>query len=253
MPASLLEWLFVERVEGTVLLLESTSVFHAPVSSEVTRGQAQGTAWRDIPRGDGPFGLGPEFEFLAKFCVNRALDLPAVTLPLLIHTTDLRKIVPRWLELMSIIRAETASRTQGPVPDANRIAYVIAAAEAGIAHTTASLSVTTDAPQSLLAEFLERRSQGLDLAFVKPRRHTAVREGKILGSVFLEIPGRADTVSLNSSGAAIWEVCDGIRSLAEINHALEARFEMPPGSLRADVEVVIQRLERIGALRLEPV
>jgi hypothetical protein len=41
--------------------------------------------------------------------------------------------------------------------------------------------------------------------------------------------------------------------LAEINHALEARFEMPPGSLRADVEVVIKRLEGIGALRIAPV
>jgi len=71
--------------------------------------------------------------------------------------------------------------------------------------------------------------------------------------MFLEIPGRADTVSLNSSGAAIWEVCDGTRSLAEINQELETRFEMPAGSLRPDVEVVIKRLEVIGALRLESV
>jgi len=302
--AALLEWLFVEQVEGTVLLLESTSVFRNPVTDEVRPGQARATAWTELPRGAGPFGLGPEFEFLDGFCVDRALELPAVALPALIHSTDLRKIVARWLELMSIIRAETAGSARGPLPEADKIAYVIAAAEAGIPHTVAALGVSTetDAAQtvapaaplldyhrpiasidgtvawdagtyrnwgpvqpesakpgpgrdflSMLAELLERRAQGLELAFLRPCRQKGVREGKILDSMFLEIPGRKDTVSLNSSGAAIWEVCDGTRSLAEINHEQATRFEMPPGSLRADVEVVIKRLEGIGALRIAPV
>ena len=285
--AALLEWLFVERIEGTVLVLDATSAFRAPVSDEVRPGQARATAWPELPRGEGPFGLGAAFGFLERFCVDRALPLAAVQPPLLIHSTDLRKIVARWLELMSIIRAETADQTLGASPDADKIAYAIAAAEARIPHATADLGlldgrrpipsingqiawdpsayrswdpVQPEAAQpglgrellTLLAELLEQRAQGLGLPLVKPCRQRGVREGKILGSVFLEIPGRADTVSLNSSGAAIWEVCDGTRSLAEINHELETRFEMPPGSLRVDVEVVINRLERIGALRLAP-
>ena len=44
-----------------------------------------------------------------------------------------------------------------------------------------------------------------------------------------------------------------MRSLAEVNRDLEARFAVPPGSLRADVAAVIERLEGIGALRLRPV
>ncbi|RFC39874.1 MAG: Coenzyme PQQ synthesis protein D (PqqD) [Candidatus Nitrotoga sp. CP45] len=297
--AALLEWLFTERIEGTIVLLESNCVFRFPVISEIKRGQPKAAAWPDLPRGDGPFGLGSGFEFLEKFCVDRTIDLPAVTLPVLIHSSDLRKIVARWLELMSIIRAETAGTANGSLSDADNIAYAIAAAEAGIQHTVADLGAGIEAQQNvapildyrhpiastdgdiawdpgtyrnwepvqperaqpgpgrevltLLSEFLERREQGLELAFLRPCRHKGVREGKILGSMFLDIPGRADTVSLNSSGAAIWEVCDGTRSLAEINRELETRFEMPPGSLRADIEVVIKRLERIGALRLEPV
>lgn len=282
-PAALLEWLFVERIEGTVLVLEPTCVFRAPVSDEVRPGQARGTAWTALPRGAGPFGLGPGFEFLADVCVDRSLPVDAVKLPVLIHSTELRKLVARWLELTSIIRAETA----GACGDADKIAYTIAAAEARVAHTTAELGVadqpllvssdrgqtawdpdvhgpwSSQAPPGdpgfpdpaflgLLSEFLERRGQGLELSLLRPHRQKGVREGKILGSMFLEIPGRQDTVSLNASGAAIWEVCDGTRSLAEVNQELEARFEMPPGSLRADVEVVIKRLERIGALRLTP-
>lgn len=296
--AALLEWLFTERIDGTILMLDPNSAFRAPVASEVKRGQAWATAWPELPRGDGPFGLGAGFEFLHGVCVDRTLELPAVTLPVLIHSTDLRKITARWLELMSIIRAETAASEQGPLFNADAIAYVIAVAEAGLRHTVSDLGVRTNEPESLasiidyrhpitstdgecvwslnthrnldpvpaeraqagtgrefltlLAELHKRRAQGLELALLKPRRHNGVREGKILGSMFLEIPGRADTVSLNTSGAAIWEVCDGTRSLDEINDELETRFEMPPGSLRADIEVVIKRLEGIGALRLEP-
>jgi hypothetical protein len=297
-PASLLQWLFEERIDGTILLVEPGCVFRSPVGTEARRGRATATAWPGLPRGEGPFRLGPGFGFLERFCVDRSLELPAVTLPLLIHASDLRRIAPRWLELASIIREETAGSEQGSLQDADRIAYAIAAAETGVRHTAAEMSVGTDAPESaasildarqpisladgtawnpgaytswdpvhpelappgtgreflgLLAAYIERRGQGIELAFLRPCRHKGVREGRILGSLFLEIPGRSDTVSLNASGAAIWACCDGNRSLAEINRELEARFQMPPGSLRADVQAVIQRLEAIGALRLAPV
>ena len=296
--AGLLEWLFEERVEGTVLLLDAPSVFRAPVPAEARRGQASARPWPDRPRGTGPFGLSADFEFLAAFCVDRTLELADVTLPVLIHAADLRKMAARWLELMSIIRAETAGAGQAPLAHAEAIAYLIAAAEAGIQHRELDLCVGTEAlhspapllaydrpvasaegglawdplayrswapvqPErapagtgrellSLLAEFIASREQGFELALQIPRRCEGVREGKILGSLFLEIPGRAETVSLNASGAAIWDTCDGARSFTEINRELEARFQMPTGSLRADVEIVIKRLERIGALRLDP-
>ncbi|HEY0707354.1 MAG TPA: PqqD family protein [Polyangia bacterium] len=296
--AALMEWLFVEPVEGTVLLLEPSFVFRAPVTDEVRPGEAKATAWAEMPRGEGPLGLPVGFEFLEQFCVDRAMTLPPVTLPLLIHTTDLRKIAARWLELMSLIRIETGQGTAA-VTNADQIAYAIAATESGITHTNVALRVTTDAGETqapildcrqpvlapdgttvwdagkyapwdvvpvesarpgvgrellgLLGEMAARHEPSQKLAFLKPRRLQGVREGKILGSLFLEIPGRADTVSLNSSGAAIWEVCDGSHSVAEINQRLESRFEMTPGSLQADIEVVIKRLEDIGALRLETI
>lgn len=280
--AALLEWLFIERIEGTVLVLEPTCVFLAPLSDEVRPGQARGTPWAELPRGEGPFGLGPGFDFLSKFCVDRTLALPAVKLPVLIQAADLRRLVARWLELMGIIRAETTGDPSGPRVDADKIAYAIAAAETRVPHASADLGLGHSAllvpsgkgqvawdpdvhgpfaPRdgspgtdfmTLLSDFLEKRTRGLEASLLRPHRQQGVREGKILGSMFLEIPGREDTVSLNSSGAAIWEVCDGTRNLDEVNRELETRFDMPSGSLRADVEVVIKRLERIGALRLTP-
>ena len=255
-PASLLEWLVTERVDGTVLLLEPGSVLLAPIVREATRGIAQATAWPGLPRGEGPFGLGPDFRFLDLCCVDRTLKLPAVRLPLLIHASDLRRIAARWLEMTSIIRCETAIGAQGPRDDAGFIAYAIAAAEAGVAHEASDLGVVAEAQASaapIVAEFVARRNDGSDLAFLRPCRHPGVREGRLLGQMFLQIPGRADTVSLNESGAAIWELCDGARSLAEVNRDLEARFAVPTGSVRADLAAVVERLQGFGALRLRPV
>lgn len=146
--ASLLEWQFTETVDGTILLLEPNSVFRSSISTEATPGHIKATAWGGLPRGEGPFSLGPEYDFLEHFCVNRTLELPPVSFPLLIHTNDLRRFTARWLELTSIIRVETASLPQGPVQDAEKIALVIAMAESSIDVEVADLGITTDAASS---------------------------------------------------------------------------------------------------------
>ena len=297
--ASLLEWLFTEQIEGTILLVEPNSVFRAAVAKEVEPGDARATAWPGLPRkGEGPFGLGPSFAFLDRFCVNRTLAPPGVTSPVLIHSSDLRKLAARWLELMSIVRAETAQSRDGSLDDADEIAYAVAAAEAEIPHAVDDLGVDTAArdgkaplldygrpiesergqvvwdervyrswdrvdPQAaapgtgreflaLLAEYVARRAEGGELAFVRPRRRTGVRVGRVLDQTVLEIPGRADVLSLNPSAAAIWDLCDGARGLADVTRELANRFHLTPEDLRSDVHSVIDRLESVGALDLEP-
>ncbi len=298
--ASLLEWLFAEPVEGTILLVEPNCVFRAPVATEIEPGQARGIASPGLSRKDeGPFGLGRSFAFLDRFCVNRTLEPPRVTFPLLIHSSDLRKLAARWLELMSIIRAETALQGSGVLGNADEIGYAVAAAEAEIPHAAADLGVDTcaghsDAPLlnygrpiesdrgqviwderiyrswdrvdprraapgtgrdflALLEEYVVHRAEGGELAFLRPRRRAGVRVGRVLDQTVLEVPGRADALSLNPSAAAIWELCDGARGLADLTRELATRFHLSPDDLRSDVQSVIDRLESVGALDLEPV
>jgi hypothetical protein len=294
----LLEWQTVEDVEGTILLLEPHCVFMSKVASEVEPGGAQGTRWVGLPRGNGPFGLSAEFRFLDAVCVDRTLPLQPVRLPALIHSDDLRKITARWLELTSIIRAETAAGGQVPLSDAHRIAYVIAAAEADVPHRVTDLGANTDVSElgsplldyskpiasnnggvlwdlntyrawqaveparaaagagkaflALLADYVARRESGGELAFLRPCRRKGVREARILDRLFLDIPGRSDALALNASAAAVWELCDGKRSLAEVAYHLEEQFGMSPGGVRGDVQTVVERLEDIGALQLKP-
>ncbi len=46
LAASLLEWLFSEPVNGTVLLLESNCVFRSAVATETAPGQVLATGWK---------------------------------------------------------------------------------------------------------------------------------------------------------------------------------------------------------------
>lgn len=302
--AALLEWLFTERIDGTILLVRPDSVFRAAVENEVGPGQARATACEAL-RGDGSaapgsghFGLGPSVTFLENFCVDCTLTLPPVTLPVLIDANDLRRMAARWLELMSIIRAETAAGIDGQADRAADIAYAIAAAEARIAHAVTDLGVDTGAGLgqaalinygqpiesadgktvwnqhlyqpwtsvdpgratsgsgreflALLEEYCALRAAGGDHAMLRPRRRPGVRVGRVLDRTLLEIPGRPDTLSLNPSAAAIWELCTGELNLADLQRRLESRFQLAPGTLGGSLQSVIDQLQNVGALDLEP-
>jgi hypothetical protein len=301
--ASLLDWLLQEGVDGTVLLVEPHCVFRAPIEREVAPGHAVASAWSGLPRVDlTPFALGADYQFLERFCVNRSLVPPAVTLPLLIHSSDLRRIAPRWLELTGILREELRGK---PIDasDADRIAYAVAAAEAEVEHevqelvlesadrstrhaaeggapilsyrepiesqdgrvlfdrrrylawqTPEALDAATPAARELLAmlaDFAGRREQGGDLAVLRPVRRVGVREARVLDQMVLDVPSRADSLSLNPSASAIWQLCDGHRTLYDIACELEARFGVPSGGLHADVEATAEFLQKMGSLELD--
>ena len=144
LPASLLEWLFNRPIDATALLLDAHSVFFSPVTEETEPGRVLGTPWADLPRhDDGPFRLGPTFAYLDQVCVDRTLELPRVTWPLLIHTRDLIQIAARWLELTLLIRKECEDY-RGSHDEAHRIAYSIAAAEYDLAHEARRLGSGID-------------------------------------------------------------------------------------------------------------
>lgn len=295
--AALFEWLHGEPVDGTVLLLELDSVIRAPITREVSPGQALGTPWPELQQNShGPFGLRSEFAFLEQFCVNRALVAPAVTVPVVLHTDDLRKLLARWLELMGIMRCELGTGTAAA--QAERFSFAVASAEAHLHYIPTDLALATEADSAdapilcygqpvcssdgevvwdkrdyrpwhlvtaeraagwagrvfldLINGYSERYQSGGDLAFLSAHRRPGVREGKARDQTILEIPGRADTLALNASAAAIWSLCDGTRSLARVVSQLEQRHQLPPGHLAGDVLAITSRLTEVGALELRP-
>jgi hypothetical protein len=104
---------------------------------------------------------------------------------------------------------------------------------------------------AFLQEYISLRESFGHLRLRRPRRCIGVREARILDRMLLEIPGRPEPLSLNSSAAAIWDLCDDQRSMIDIAKELEKKFSVPPEALCPDVEAAINQLHSEGAVDLE--
>lgn len=144
-PASLLEWLYRERPEGTLLLLDPDCVFRAPLAREVSPGQAVGQRWVDA-RFDpaAPLGFDARFEPLLPFCADPALRPDPVMIPHLIHARDLTRIVLRWAELTRLIRQQVSPAK--PMWESDMFALLVASAEVGLRHEPAALGIAAGWP-----------------------------------------------------------------------------------------------------------
>jgi hypothetical protein len=95
---SLLEWLQVRRPQGTVLILDPDMVFRHPITRTVTPGEVVVQPWLDFSPSSAPGELLSELTGIA------GAELPAVTWPALVYTTDLERLLPRWIELTAELR-----------------------------------------------------------------------------------------------------------------------------------------------------
>jgi hypothetical protein len=163
-PASLLEWLFRDRPEGTVLLIDPDCIFRAPLNRHVAPGFPVAQDWVNQPmRKPGsryPFGLPAEFAFLNDHCARVDLSTTAVMIPTLIHTSDLRKVCARWLELCGIVRQYCRNSQGLPIWEADMYAYLVACAEYRLQHEPASLGICTnwrpqDAPEAPIVHYCQ--------------------------------------------------------------------------------------------------
>jgi hypothetical protein len=69
--------------------------------------------------------------------------------------------------------------------------------------------------------------------------------------MLLYSPNREAAFSLNASAKAIWELCDGHHTLADICRELGERFECRADQLLADVHQAVRRLQELDLLEKE--
>ncbi len=83
----------------------------------------------------------------------------------------------------------------------------------------------------------------------RPRRSTATEQYPLGDTELLvQLRGRSALHTLNASAWAVWELCDGSRSIAEIARELSPDAQRPADVLVADVTLVVQRLGALGLL-----
>jgi hypothetical protein len=303
-PASLLEWVYRDRPEGTVLLLDPDCVFTKPVTRRVATGAPVAQKWVDFnlgePSAERPFGLPPAFSFLTEHCAR--VDLPAdpVMIPTLIHTSDLRKLSARWLQLCSIVRQNYRDGDGNPAWESDMYAYVVACAEYGLRHEPASLGICTnwrseDAPDPAIIHYCQpiKASDGTEIfykhhyapwrridtalepsedygralvtlvnasidatrgvvtppaLYTRPRRCAGIMEGRVVDDILLEKPEKGGSLWLNGTGKAVWDLCDGSRTIKEMGEELCEQFAGEPETVTADAAAVIGQLHAAAFL-----
>jgi hypothetical protein len=67
--------------------------------------------------------------------------------------------------------------------------------------------------------------------------------------ILLYHPGLTKAIQLNETAALVWELCDGKRSLKDINTLLGDAFPDQADEIRQDVGAVVDRLAAEGALQ----
>jgi hypothetical protein len=305
-PASLLEWVYRDRPEGTVLLLDPDCVFRMPVKRRVAPGYPASQAWIDHvlqkPGPKNPFGLGTGFSFLADYCAKTDVRIDPVMIPTLIHTSDLRRMCARWLQLCGIVRDNYRNDEGLPIWEADMYAYLVACAEYDLQHEPISLGICTNwdpvkvpgAPiihycqpitdkdgivrfgkhryepwNQIVLEAEPLHDYGGDLVNlindyvseltgnVRPLSHgdrpmwrKGVMEGRVLDEMLLERPADGASLWVNATGIAIWELCDGSRSIAEIGLGLSNEFSAVEQDITSDVYSTVARLREYGFVEI---
>lgn len=84
-----------------------------------------------------------------------------------------------------------------------------------------------------------------------PRRHPDAAFRVVEGNGVVVLPGAGEVQLLNPSGARVWELIDGSRSVGEISRALAEEFDISQETARADTEAFIRNLARQGMLAAE--
>jgi hypothetical protein len=71
---------------------------------------------------------------------------------------------------------------------------------------------------------------------------------EVLDELVAYSPASSQAVSLNVSARAIFELCDGTRTVDDICNELSGSAGMPPDALRADVQGAIEQMRDLGLL-----
>ena len=86
----------------------------------------------------------------------------------------------------------------------------------------------------------------------KPRQSPGVVSSEVLDEIVIYCPGTSKAVSLNASACAIWELCDGTRTVDDICTELSGPAGLPPNKLYEDVSGAVSHLYELGLIDCGP-
>jgi hypothetical protein len=90
----------------------------------------------------------------------------------------------------------------------------------------------------------------MDYLNVRPIKAVEVISTDVLDDTVLYHPAREEAISLNVSSAAVWESCDGTRTVAEIGCELSELTGAPEADVLVDVEQAVKKFLKLSLLHI---
>jgi hypothetical protein len=85
---------------------------------------------------------------------------------------------------------------------------------------------------------------------LRPSRSDDLKIYNLWDELVIYAPDQEKAVSLNSTAKAIWDLCDGRQTLAEIAQTLGSQFSASGVDLLADIQATIGQLHELGLVKL---
>lgn len=83
----------------------------------------------------------------------------------------------------------------------------------------------------------------------KLRQSPGLIISEVLDELVIYAPGSSQAISLNASARAIWELCDGTRTLDDLCVELSGAAGLASDQLHEDVSGAITRLHELGLIK----
>jgi hypothetical protein len=87
-----------------------------------------------------------------------------------------------------------------------------------------------------------------DLALVRPARAPGLAAHHGAGTLTIEDATGTQRFEVNATALAVWDLCDGATSAAEMIEAMASIFDAPPQVVADDVATVLDHLASLGLI-----
>lgn len=85
---------------------------------------------------------------------------------------------------------------------------------------------------------------------IRPSQSDNLKIYNLWDELVIYVPDQEKAISLNPTARAIWDLCDGQQTLAEIVQTLGNQFSASEVDLLADIQATVGQFHKLGLVKL---
>jgi hypothetical protein len=85
---------------------------------------------------------------------------------------------------------------------------------------------------------------------IRPSQSDNLKVYNLWDELVIYAPDQEQAISLNASAKAIWDLCDGQQTIAEMTETLGSQFNTSEADLLADIQATVDQFAELGLVKL---